>query len=459
MANYSQQVIYNSSHNLDALCSTGVHYQKTLSVKIIKRDQYLQIQVYDCNDYLFNYTANVDRATFDQMKLEQSLDINYDELPMQLLDLLQHTANKDMLIRLEYGEHFCKLIFYEKIRIKSLIFLTVDLQLTNQREIINEMSVHIKQLKDSNKNLMFQINTSNNETVERDKLLKVALAANKNLDAKFTNELNILEKSFSAMATKFENNITDKLLILSQKYFILVRNIEAVKIEHKIKTDSNARLTNFTKNLRLENDKNHKTIDELNMQLSALKDVRNSSEKCNQDNKVIIERIQRENFEINNKISELHKDLKEATFIIAQKTKTHEEMAKDLVQANSMLVNFTNHYDNLSKELNTIKNTLSHKERDLEEKTQNYNELLSTFEKYKNEFSYDDLEKMKKKVFETNKFCEELEKKNRETNKLNALLSRRLASGDCVDNVTSPNSNVNVNTKNHSPWMPRSNFQ
>lgn len=185
MSNFTQQVIYNASHNLDALCSTGVHFQKTLSIKIARREQFLQVQVHDCNDYLFNYTANIDRGTFDQMKLAQSLDISYDELAGQLLDLLQHTVNKDMLIRLEYGEHLCKLIFYEKIRIKCLIFLTVELLLTNQREIINEMSLHIKQLKDSNRNLMVQANTAQDGITERDGLLKASLAANKNMELTF----------------------------------------------------------------------------------------------------------------------------------------------------------------------------------------------------------------------------------------------------------------------------------
>lgn len=52
--------------------------------------------------------------------------------------------------------------------------------------------------------------------------------------------------------------------------------------------------------------------------------------------------------------AELRKDIQEATIIIAQKTKTHDEIAKDLVQANTMLVNFNNHYDLMAKDVSEI---------------------------------------------------------------------------------------------------------
>lgn len=41
----------------------------------------------------------------------------------------------------------------------------------------------------------------------------------------------------------------------------------------------------------------------------------------------------------------------EATLIIAQKNKAHDEMGKDLVQANTMIVNFNNQCEYLSKEV------------------------------------------------------------------------------------------------------------
>lgn len=47
----------------------------------------------------------------------------------------------------------------------------------------------------------------------------------------------------------------------------------------------------------------------------------------------------------------MRKDIQEATVIIAQKTKTHNELARDLVQANTMLVNFNKQYDIISKEV------------------------------------------------------------------------------------------------------------
>lgn len=51
------------------------------------------------------------------------------------------------LLKIEADEVRCKIIFYERSKIKSLIFLTLELVLTNQKEVIDEMSSNIHQLK------------------------------------------------------------------------------------------------------------------------------------------------------------------------------------------------------------------------------------------------------------------------------------------------------------------------
>lgn len=89
------------------------------------------------------------------------------------------------LLRLEAEESRCKIIFYEKSRIKSLIFLTIDLEITNEREIIKEMSSNIIELKEVNKNLNQQVILYNNQMQEKDLLLKGALHKNEELTSKF----------------------------------------------------------------------------------------------------------------------------------------------------------------------------------------------------------------------------------------------------------------------------------
>lgn len=50
-------------------------------------------------------------------------------------------------MKVEANDSHCKVIFYEKSRIKALIFLTIDLTLTNQKELVDEMTISIAQLK------------------------------------------------------------------------------------------------------------------------------------------------------------------------------------------------------------------------------------------------------------------------------------------------------------------------
>lgn len=61
------------------------------------------------------------------------------------------------MLRLEVDDIKCKVVFYEKSRIKSLIFLTIDLLVTCEKEIITEMSSNISQLKVSSISIFSQI--------------------------------------------------------------------------------------------------------------------------------------------------------------------------------------------------------------------------------------------------------------------------------------------------------------
>lgn len=268
------------------------------------------------------------------------------------------------------------------------------------------------------------------------------------------------------MATKLESTVTNRLLTLTEKFAVFVRNTDVLKRKFRTRTEAAIHLGQSILNMQYERERDRRTINELKLQSSSFRDAKDNLERVNQEYRMILDKLKGENADVNGKIRELHKDLKEATLIITQKTKAHEEMAADLVQANSMLVNFTNHYDNMSKELKAVKATLAQTEQESDDKTRKYNELESTFDKYKSTFNHDEVEQMKLQVYQTNKLCEELDKKNKEINKLNSLLSRKLAeSGDCAgqsisDSVTPTNAPLrhHIQRTNHRPWQPKGQF-
>lgn len=133
---------------------------------ILRRLLSLQrIKARDVNDYRFNYCVDVDEAVFAKIKRDQCLDIDFFELKTQILDLLRLTETTKMqvkqqrtrqlfLIKLYFrslrfvaDEEKLTIMFYEKTKLKSLVFLSLDLHVTDQNDVIKEMMTNIQQLK------------------------------------------------------------------------------------------------------------------------------------------------------------------------------------------------------------------------------------------------------------------------------------------------------------------------
>lgn len=128
------------------------------------------MKIRDVNEYSFNFTDIIDWNKYEKIKSEQCLEISFDEFKQQIVELLKQSKLKQMLIRLEVEEGRCSIVFYEKSKIKSLIFLRLELNPTDQKEIIEEMSATLCQLTNTNRGLMKQLQESekSSETKESD---------------------------------------------------------------------------------------------------------------------------------------------------------------------------------------------------------------------------------------------------------------------------------------------------
>lgn len=97
------------------------------------------------------------------MRVNQNLDINFSEFKSNLLEMLQQFHNKELLgisynkifliivnffrfIKCEVYEDICSVIFYGRSKIKSLVFLTLDLNATSQKEILSELIVNLQDI-------------------------------------------------------------------------------------------------------------------------------------------------------------------------------------------------------------------------------------------------------------------------------------------------------------------------
>lgn len=382
------------------------------------------------------------------MRAEQFLEINFDELQSQMIDLLHEIQNEQMFLKLEAESNKCRMVFYEKSRLKSLIFLVIDLTLTDQREIIEEMTKSIATLKEENRNCNYRLSAIRNQLQEKETLLGATVSTSKIFENRVKKDMQMLENVFCTTLHKLERTIGEKLNRLSLKQVKLLGDVESVKNDNRLKCESSVRLVNSLHSLRLENERHLKMVDELKLEVNHLNILRrNCEDKC----ATLQRSLESKNHDMQDckgQISELKKDLQDATMIIAQKSKTHDEIAKDLVQANSMLVNFNNQCDTLSKELDESREVIQLKDRSIKEINIKAHRMQEEFDVYRTKYNVEEFAKLQQELCLAKQKVNDLEKHNKETIKLNGLLTRKLSSGD----VSQPARNA---------WLPpsqRSNY-
>lgn len=119
--------------------------------------------------------------------------------------------------------------------------------------------------------------------------------------------------------------------------------------------------------------------------------------------------------------------MQNATLIIAQKSKTNDELARDLVQANQMIVNFNNHFDKLAAETESLRQQLKLKDDVIAEQKTTISKLREEHDGYKNTVRVEEILQLKEELLQARKEIENLEKQNREVSKC-----KYVASCDCA---------------------------
>ncbi|GJQ85942.1 hypothetical protein Trydic_g21790 [Trypoxylus dichotomus] len=425
--------VYGNCHTVDVLLSNGLSKSRNVLIDLIKKQQCLEVKLRDQNDFSFNYTASIDWLTFDRMKNEQHLEICFEEFYLQFIDLLKQTAVKELLLRLEQTNERCRMIFYEKSRIKSLIFLIVDLDCTDQKEIINEMATNIKLLRESNHEVSSELELARGRLKEKEMVLNTALISHHQVQKKFIEDIRSVESAFSFGIDKIERKINEKINNLSKQCNSLLTDINLVKNQHKYQENVYSQAIFQLEQFKRDNEKNYKIIDGFKSEIDVLNYQKTQDEKNLKEIKssmaskdLEIERLKAEN-------AELRKDMQEATRIIAQKTKTHDEIAKDLVQANTMLVNFNKQYDNVSKEVDYLQSIIKSKDKALESQSLQLKSVKDEFENYRKDCNVESLNNLQRELRKSQERIGELEKNNREAAKINGLLTKKLANGDLFD--------------------------
>ncbi|XP_060532923.1 uncharacterized protein LOC132705953 [Cylas formicarius] len=428
--NEQQYCLYNSSHVIPVYNQkNGLEEERSLTIHILDLIDKLQIKLRDLSDYSFNYTEIIDFGDFDVIRVNQMLDINFSEFKVNIVEMLHQFQKKEMFLKCQVGDKKCTLVFFTKSKIKSMVYLTLDLHLTDQKIIVSEMVAEIQELQDSNEKLKKQLTKSRKLCQDKDVELNEALMEKKRLSAYFFTHMKKVDNLFSNQIARIQNQLLNSISNQGTKLSSLEKKVVLLKHENELKVHSNHHLTKTIENLRIENAQNAAMIQDLKKQNSSLNIERVGLEKTVADLKKSVQDLQISNQYLGSKKGELEEDLNKMNLILTEKDSKIDELSKDLVQANSMLVNFNNHYDSKTKQVVELLKEVEAKDQQVKAQKMRYNELLKSYKEYEVQYNCEMFKRMQQELSLSGEKIRGLEEEMRKLSKMNELLSQRVSQG------------------------------
>ncbi|XP_072383242.1 uncharacterized protein [Diabrotica undecimpunctata] len=341
--------------------------------------------------------------------------------------MLTQLQNKEMFLRCEMSGHqICTLVFFTKSKIKSIIYLTLDLHATSQEEIINELMSNLQCVKDLNERLQIQMNCMKRTVIDKENEVKELIYLKSEMERQFYNAIKDVEQKINTQSHEVQCFLLRKINILCQKFLKTLDAVNGLKTVSYLRSDSSAKLKRTMEQLRIDNNEKDVLIELLKQENHSLQNMKMNSEKnLNTLQQALIEK---DNLieELHTKNGELLADMEKASMVIAQKKVTIEELSKDVVQANQMLVNFNQKYDAKCQLLESLESQLKSKNHIIHEELSKNSELQREFDEYKAIFNQESYEQIKWNLATTQNKVDELEQNIRKVNRLNALLSNKV---------------------------------
>lgn len=412
------------------ICHKNVFVEeRSLKTIISDNGETMQIKLKDASAYYFNFTEKIDKRDFEIIRTNQCLDINYTEFKANIIEMLHQFLKGDMFLKCELVDKKCTLTFYTKSKIKNIVYLALELHITDQNEIISEMYIEMSEVQDINIQLQKQLSITKTQIQQKDTEVQNLELVRNRIVSQFSKDLYQIDELFSSKLHNVQHQVFSKLSLLQNQMVDLHSKINIIKKENKLRNNSRNQIIEKVQRLQKENDENHETIQNIKKENLSLNILRVNLERSIADLKRNLE----ENRGINNKLElknyELEQDLKKLSIIVTQKECKISELSKDLVQANNMLVGFNQHYDSKSQQVEELQQLLTAKEKLLQEEQLRANHILTSFENYKANYNKEKFEEITRNLMLSKRKNEEYQEDIRKLNKINALLSQRVSQG------------------------------
>lgn len=310
-----------------------------------------------------------------------------------------------------------RLVFYEKAKLKSLIFLIVDLLPTDQTEIIGEMSFNIQNLKEQNRSLLSELCSIKKSVSEKEIEIRTITSKSFDLKKEYIKSLQSIDGIVGKKLQNFQTIFQNKLQKINRDVFNLTKNVEICKEKDYLKQISSQRLKQTLEDLQINFKKSQDKLICLEEKNEKMNESKTLLQQQINDMKVQLMKKQDTIDGLQEKIADLKKDMQNATVIITEKDKTNEELARDLVQANQMIVNFSNQIDKLSSDCDNLRQQLRLKDDFIGEQKLAMNKICEEFDDYRNRFRMEEFLSLKEDLLNARKEVENVEKQNRELSK------------------------------------------
>ncbi|KAG5671171.1 hypothetical protein PVAND_001382 [Polypedilum vanderplanki] len=296
------QQLYPVSQFQINVCTFQLKNVQLFNLSLEKLENMIQLRISDAFASNKMYLCTIDGTTYQEIKTEQSLCVNFQGFIDHLVTILDSCKKNELFITLVQNDNRYVLQFYEKRSLKNLIHLFLRVKEAEPVIIMYHMNLTLTKLKDEAATLTSQNNFLQNEVNKRDfhiqeseaeiAVLKQKIAENENMILhRNTEEIKRLNQEIKNIETnkEFEENrlkalvktyeikvdqltrdnfaINDKLLLETKKCETLRHELDDMKKKLNAISADNNRLKNNLNSSDNKEKQHRKRIDDLHEQM------------------------------------------------------------------------------------------------------------------------------------------------------------------------------------------------
>ena len=213
-------------------------------------------QLTDESDPFFLYTLRLSEEEFQTVKVDQSILVDFEELPARFLELLRHCLPRDdaetpkFAVSLVAGSSATSLQIVETNQFKNLMHLRLDMRAGNDAAVKRYLAGELAKTKSARDDLQERLDAHMDATQQASVTATACLAAAKRSEEAALQELNELKLEHASACASLRE--------------------QAVQLQQSLQFQNDADKTELARNHRVKEEHMNTQIDELRLRLDAM---------------------------------------------------------------------------------------------------------------------------------------------------------------------------------------------